>query len=393
MTFLLIALNLLVLGTIVVVLASYIPRKLADEGYKLWVKPPANSLVVITRDSSVVKILINSNDGQIINRLKQCLELNNITGSVKKNKEIFIKEGKEIVFLRTGALCFVGLPWKFKVHEWYEKQIDEDDPNIEPKWFLTLQERTVDYTFSGDDAVSTADMVSVTGKLVLQTVTFNPLKTIFSVQYWSEALRAKIFSEWRHVVTGLSYFKADIDMTTLMDPEKNKTGKGLLEAMINPELSRNVQKELLKALGLLTNDDKLLPIGSVPAEGTIAHQIYDEWGIMFTVAVKDIDITDIKTQELLDRLKQASIDTVQQMMEGFSKAQSEKLVGFKENDIIEDLARRLDATEAGRMLIAGKALKEGLSTTNTFVAGTAGISEILAFIKAMTQEGKKGGPS
>jgi len=377
---------LIVVWSLIIILGRTIIPRIIAENRILFVMPPAMSMVTITRDNSPVKILINCNDGKITKRLKKHWALTKQHLKATKNgRSFYEREGKTFTFMERGALCWIGIPWIYKVHEWYEKPEDRDDPEISAEWYQTLKERTFNYSFKGEEAVTTQDPIEVEGELVLQVVTFNPLKTVFAVEFWNEALRARIFAHWRQIVSSLPYFKSAIDVRALLKPETAKRGKGVFESMTDPALLKKARKNLLKDLGLLKAGDQL-PIGEIPEKDTTAYEIYENWGIMFTLNIADINVQE-ENRRRFEEIIQSRINALKEVMKRFSEAQGTYMELERQNVILEDMAERLSKSEGGKTLLAGRALKEALSSTDTFVAGTGGIEQLIAMLQALSKKG------
>ncbi|MFA6525229.1 MAG: hypothetical protein WCT33_03060 [Patescibacteria group bacterium] len=206
-------------------------RQMADQ-HLFFLRVREMTMVFIMRDHKVHRVII-AVSGKYLQWAEGYKQMVEARG-----------EGIEVVLVDPKhPMIYIGVPWIYTVHSWYERVVDEVNPSVDPRWFLDLNERTFD--FHPED-VDTADPIEVKSKLVASLIPLDPLKMIFGgAKYYLEAFKVEMSARWRRTVAALHYFVYET---------KNGTGEALSPGEIHqrieqleydPEIIKNAHRRLL----------------------------------------------------------------------------------------------------------------------------------------------------
>lgn len=162
-----------------------------------------------------------------------------------KLKVMLETQGIRVVIINPQhPLVWIGMPWIYTVHSFYERTADEVNPITDPVTFLDLNERT--YNFS-PPPVDTGDPIQVVAKLVASMIPWNPLKMIFSVRYYMEAFSAEMDARWRRVAATLHFFVSDpVPKQSDQEDTPEEEIHGRSEQLeFDPEIYINAHRRLL----------------------------------------------------------------------------------------------------------------------------------------------------
>lgn len=319
----------LIVGSLIIGIGLWIGiptiiRWLGDEGI-FWFRLPENYGCFVLKDKKLHKVFIASSDEEKINSIK-CL-----TADTEYDEYFqFITEG----------LFWIGLPWfGYELHSWYELSKDDDNAEIDPLYILYFGERTWDYTtpenapeekkleFVNEWGVDTADPIQVTPKLVATAEVLHPIKAVFDIKHFQEAILKEILAAWRYAVHNLEYF-------TYNEDNSSKVAAGA-SGTLHTEAQKNLNKFLF---GEESQEGEISPENY--KEGTPARMIYDVYGIWLKrVRIRDIDPTDTKIR-----------DNLQEKLIAQTKAAAtvETAKGERDSRVIKADGQVYETTEVGK---------------------------------------------
>jgi regulator of protease activity HflC (stomatin/prohibitin superfamily) len=213
-------------------------RELADR-HLFFIRVPEMSAAFIMRDHKVHKLII-----AVSGKYRQWAE--------KYKQEVEKRdEGIEVVVVDPKhPLVYIGEPWKYTVHRWYERNTDRINPSKDPRCFLSLSERTHDFE---PPAVDTGDPIQVSAKIIASLIPHDPLKMVFGVNYFLEAFVAETEARWRRVAATLHYFIYETDKKDEKKPDKGKKTRTAVDddheekkpVDFDPEIYVNAHRRLL----------------------------------------------------------------------------------------------------------------------------------------------------
>lgn len=241
-------------------------RWLADQDL-FFLRVPEMTAAFVERDLQLYRIYVNAGE-----RRKHFRQL-----AVHKNKEF--KYERMIVLSENQQVVWIGLPWINRLSDpFYEHSDDARKKALEPRQFLDLAMRTIDYFPEGDkDAegeiigvvpnVDTADPIQVKAQLVVEGWVWDPETAVYGVQNYLEAVQKEIVSRWRRVVSDLSYFMSRRGLKKQIKDQTEIGTQTIEQLEINPGIHHEAYARL--------NED-VLGIGCMMPPKTKKPEIEDE---------------------------------------------------------------------------------------------------------------------
>lgn len=311
-----------------------IKRWFADNGW-FWVRPPQMHSVISMQDRKIKKIFIVCANSEKTQRLVKEMKLSGVNES-------------QILTSIEGNIFWIGLPWYGnEIYSWYEDSRDDDNPDTGPLYRLYLGERIWDYSspkkgetyekFIEEWGVDTADPIQVRPKIVVVVEVLNPIKTLFNVSYFQEAIQKEILSAWKKSVQDLEYFSYD-DTTekdvVISEEGDKKIGKKAMST--SKLLQTKAQQNLDKILGL--SETVVDPENY--AKEKVAYTIYRDYGVWLKrVSIRDIDPTDSAIRSSLEAKLKAQTEAA---------AATEKAKGTRDSKIITTDGEVYETKEKGK---------------------------------------------
>ncbi|MFA6391570.1 MAG: hypothetical protein WCW66_02280 [Patescibacteria group bacterium] len=220
--------GLLSMGIMAVMMWVWLPifiRQLADQ-YLFFLRAKEMRAYMIEKDGKLVRLII-----AVLAKDRPRFEVLKMEQEARGIRVDLVDP--------SSSLYYIGVPWKFKAKFWFEYPADETSPELHPQYSMILSERTIDYQAP---EVPTADFIEITAKLVISLIVVNPLKAVYGVNHYMEAVIFLINSRWRRVATTLHFFyygedaEAPKDLNTVLsrletlkrDPEIYQKAHGAL---------------------------------------------------------------------------------------------------------------------------------------------------------------------
>ncbi|MFA6272226.1 MAG: hypothetical protein WC693_03895 [Patescibacteria group bacterium] len=199
-----VAISGLIMAGVIWLWIPILVRQLADQ-HLFRIRLPEMSAAFIMRDRKVCRVII-----AVSGKYRQWAE------SYKKMVEKEDKGIEVVIVDPKHPMVYIGVPWIYTVHSWYERTVDKINPLKDPKCFLSLAERTHDFS---PQPVDTGDPIEVSAKLIASLTPNDPLKMIFGVKYFLEAFVAEVEARWRRVAATLHYFVYETDLEDKESPD------------------------------------------------------------------------------------------------------------------------------------------------------------------------------
>lgn len=340
---------IVVLFIFIVIAWQNIVRKLADRGL-FWVRVPEMTYLAITKDRVVHRILVACPD-DVWKLITTC------EGDECDSHDPRIERVSK-------GLNWIGVPWIYKVYEWYETREDEINPAVSALHSVDLAEQVLRYKSITEIAdpenperqncvptYKTADGIEAKSKLTFFTIVHNPVKALFSIRYRKSANLNKILPVWREVVSNFEFFEYS----------KVLSGEEDVQKMMARKLAE-INKDLRVALGISTiegdtetriEDPKNLPVGG------IAKAIYKDWGTWVKdVAVEDFDAAEATVETALQQILISATEAIQKKQQALGEKAAKITVSEGEAQALKNLMAAIASGEEGKLILSLQAFQK-----------------------------------
>jgi len=369
-------------------------KVLADKG-RFWVRVPFMKYLAIEADRVLTIVLVACTDEVWMRIHPEC----NFEEWKKAHPECSQEEwekdhpecsgdvakiGKIKIIRVHKGLKWIGVPWKYRVREWYETESDELDPTIQPLHSVGLEEQVTRYSRQKSaseetaekqadvlttekrleisvPSLQTADLIELFADLVVNTVVYDPIKALYYIRHRKTAIFNMILPIWREVVGKFFFFEYG---DTLEKDFKTVVGKKIIK----------LSQKFRVALGISEEEgegDEAIEKPILSTEqfkpGTVAFILFKEWGTLIRyAAVEDADPANPEVKKTFEKMITAVIDALsaKQRAEGERDAAIIKGEGYKSEE-----ARFKLAMETIQALAASGNLIISLPETSESIAG------------------------
>lgn len=362
------------LGALVITWEIFKRKILADKG-RFWVRVPFMKYLAIEVDRVLKRVLVACTD-EVWRRIHP--ECTDNKGKVCSD---VVYDGRVKLERVHKGLVWIGVPWKYRVKEWYETESDELDPTIQPLHSVGLEEQVLRYSRQSEPekkedeesqkkyerseisvpSLQTADLIELFADLMINTVVYNPIKALYYIRHRKTAIFNMILPVWREVVGSFFFFEYGDAL------EKD------FKAVVGKKIVKLSQKFRV-VLGISTEDaDEKESFITDPAQlvaGTVAHMIFNEWGTLIRyAAVEDADPADPEIKKTFEKMITAVTGALalKQSAEGERDAAIIKGEGYKSDESKFKLAM-----ETIQALAASGNLIISLPETSEAIAGFIG---------------------
>ena len=349
MTILFLIIAIIATGIFIFIAWQNIVRNFADRGW-FWVRVPEMTYLAITKDRVVHRILVACPD-DVWTLITTC------EGDECDSHDPRIERVSK-------GLNWIGVPWIYKVYEWYETREDEINPAVSALHSVDLAEQVLRYksiTEISDPEnperqncvpnYKTADGIEAKSKLTFFTVVHNPVKALFSIRYRKSANLNKILPVWREVVSNFEFFEYS----------KVLSGEEEVQAMMARKLAE-INKNLRLALGISKIVRGLETRISDPKNlhrGTIASRIYKDWGTWIKdVAVEDFDAAEANIENALEQILISATGAIKKKQDALGEKAAKITVSEGEAQALKNLMAAIGSGEEGRLILSLQAFQK-----------------------------------
>ncbi len=323
---------------------SYVYRYLADRGW-LWLRVPEMKAAFVEKDRGLYRIFVNVS-GELQKHYRQLAAFKNHLAGYERMTVLHPQ--KQIVW--------IGLPWVSRLKTpWYEHRKDRDNPEKDPIRFLDLKERVYEYNGGEGEVipdVDSADPIQIRARLVVSMRIFDPEKSLYSVEFFKQAVQNEIAARWRKAISDLSYFQIQPGTAELVDVNK-------LE--INPGIQKQVHEKFctkILKISRMENDEEnnyipsasfnevtgnLIYSGDFP-ENSPAYDILHNWGVLILhLEVRDLDPADPDLRKEIEKKSMSRAIAAAALKEAEGKAAARIKEGEGERVYKEEVAKGIKA--------------------------------------------------
>lgn len=378
MSYIFLILGIVVAGILLVIGWQNLVRMLADRGW-FWVRVLEMTYLAITKDRVVHRILVACPD-DVWALITTCQ--GDDCGPHDPRIERVVK-----------GLNWIGVPWIYKVYEWYETREDEINPAIPALHSVDLAEQVLRYKSITEISdpndperqncvpnYKTADGIEAKSKLTFFTVVHNPVNALFAIRYRKSANLNKILPVWREVVSKFEFFEY----------AKVLSGEEDVQAMMSRKLEE-INRNLRVALGISTISNGVEMRVDNPQNlqaGSIAKSIYKDWGTWVKdVAVEDFDAAESSVEKALEQILVSATEAVRKKQEALGEKAARISISEGEAQALENLMVAIRSGDEGKLIMTLQTFQKMGEQGNLMVFSLPEISRLAESL--FTTLGKK----